>query len=191
LIVAVDTSILILLFDEKANGPKDPETGKPVDGCQARVRHLVDTLAKTKGSKIIIPTPSLGEFLVRSTPLAASLYISTLERLRGVRISPFSVRAAIEFAELQRAALSEGKRPKPGELQHRAKPKFDHQIVAIALAEKATVIYSDDEGLGRFAKRAGIKTIGVRQLPLPPVDAQGQLPLEPPEAVPVASSDDD
>jgi len=90
LIVAVDTSILILLFDEKANGPKDPETGKPVDGCQARVRHLVDTLAKTKGSKIIIPTPSLGEFLVRSTPLAASLYISTLERLRGVRISPFS-----------------------------------------------------------------------------------------------------
>ena len=145
MIVAFDTSMLILLFDEKAYGPKDPETGKPVDGCQARLRHLIETLTKTKGSQIIIPTPSLGEFLVRSTPLAASAYISTLERLRGVRISPFSVRAAIEFAELQRMVFAEGKRLNAGELAQRAKPKFDHQIVAIARVEKATVIYSDDE----------------------------------------------
>jgi hypothetical protein len=87
--------------------------------------------------------------------------------------------------------FAEGKRLNAGELAQRAKPKFDHQIVAIARVEKATVIYSDDEGLGRFAKRAGIKTIGVGQLPLPPIDAQGQLPLEPPEALPTASPDDE
>ncbi len=190
MIAAFDTSLLIFLFDEKARAPTDPETGLPVEDCQPRVKHLIDTIAKAKGS-IIIPTPSLGELLVRSTPLAASAIISTLQRLRGVKIAPFSIRAAIEFAVLQRLALSEGKRPKQGELQQRARPKFDHQIVAIARAEGATIIYSDDEGLGRFAKRVGITTIGLRALPLPPVDAQAQLPLMPPEPIPSLSADAD
>jgi predicted nucleic acid-binding protein len=189
-IAAFDASALILLLDEKANGPIDPRTGEPVQNCQGRFQHLVTKLSKTRGSRIIIPTPSLAEFLVRTTPLAAAAYISTLERLRGVRIAPFTVRAAIEFAELQREALDAEKRLKTSEKERRAKPKFDHQIVAIARVEGATVIYSEDVRLGKFAARAGMTMISVKDLPLPPVDAQGELPLEPP-ALSLPPSDED
>lgn len=53
--------------------------------------------------------------------------------------------------------------------------KFDHQIVAIARVENATVIYSDDNHLGRFARRHGIEVFGIASLPLPPEDRQGGL----------------
>jgi predicted nucleic acid-binding protein len=184
LIVAFDTSILILLLDEKAKAPKDPKTGAPVEDCRERLTLLVDTIAKAKGSRIIIPTPALAEFFVGVTPQGASVYHSMLSRIRSVTISPFSIRAAFEFAELQRQAIQEQKRLKPEERSRLARPKFDHQIVAIARAEGATKIYSDDDGLSRFATRAGIETIKVHELPLPPRDAQGTLPFESPTPTP-------
>jgi hypothetical protein len=52
------------------------------------------------------------------------------------------------------------------------KIKFDRQIVAIAKVCRATVIYSDDEDVGKIAARARIKVIGLADLPLPPEDAQ-------------------
>jgi hypothetical protein len=190
-IVAFDTSILILLFDKDAKAPLDPKTGEPVEGCEPRLLHLVAGVGKTKGAKIIIPTPTLAEFLVKATPEGAASYISKLTRIRGVKLVPFTVRAAIEFSELQRAALDEEKKLKPADRAKREKPKFDHQIVAIAKTEGATIIYSDDAGLGRFAKKAGIRVVGIAELPLPPTDAQGELFLEPPVPVPTESSDED
>jgi predicted nucleic acid-binding protein len=101
------------------------------------------------------------------------------------------VRAAIEFSDLQRAALDEEKKLKAADRAKREKPKFDHQIVAIAKAEGATTIYSDDAQFARFAKRAGIRVIGIAELPLPPTDAQGELFLEPPSPAPASTSDGD
>jgi hypothetical protein len=37
---------------------------------------------------------------------------------------------------------------------------------------RATVIYSDDEDVGKIAARARIEVIGLADLPLPPEDAQ-------------------
>jgi predicted nucleic acid-binding protein len=181
LIVAFDTSILILLFDKKARAPKDPKNGLPVADCQPRIEFLVSTLSRIKGAQIIVPTPTLAELFVYITPEAASTYLAMLGRIRGFKISPFSVRAAIEFAEIQREILNSQKL-RPEERARLSKPKFDHQIVAVAKVEGASIIYSDDERLGKFAKRLGIKTVGVAELPLPPAEAQASLPFEPPES---------
>ena len=181
---AFDATMLILLFDEKANAPLDPNTGKPVEGAQERVRYLINRIAKDRG-RILIPTPALGEFLVRTDPESVASYLSLLERARGLRIAPFGSRAAVEFSDMQRQLLRERGRPKLRDLETRAKAKFDQQIVAIARVEGVTTIYSDDEGLAGYARRFGLEVEGIADLKMPPArDLQQELPLEPPEATP-------
>lgn len=189
MISCFDASVLILLFDAKANAPIDPRTGKPVSDCQERVRYLLDRHAKTKGSRIVIPAPALAEFLVKTRPEKASEYISQLQRLKGCKIAPFAERAAIEFADLQRSSGGPGKRRAARDLDTRAKAKFDQQIVAIARAENASRIYSDDKGLAAYAKRIGIESIGIADLDLSPESKQGSLPLESLEAAPDRDED--
>ena len=174
--------MLILLFDENARAPLDPVSKEPVSDSQSRLIFLVASLSGIKSTKIVIPTPSIAELLVRVKPHAANDYLSQLHRIRGVKVAPFSERAAIEFAEIQRGMLAESKASKE-EGQRRSKPKFDQQIVAIAKTEGASRIYSDDLGLEKYAKRFEIETIKTFELPLPPIDPQGAPLLEPPEAI--------
>ncbi|WP_158808721.1 hypothetical protein [Beijerinckia sp. L45] len=178
--VALDASMLILLFDAHAKAPVDASTGVVVSHAQERLRHFLNTYSRPKGSQIIIPTPALSEFLVRAKPEHIPEYLGQLQRIRGCHIAPFSSRAAIELAEMLRALLSEGGRLRKLESETRAKAKFDQQIVAIAKVEGATTIYSDDVGLKNFAARFAIETIGIAQLPLSPDSARGSLTLEPP-----------
>jgi hypothetical protein len=85
---------------------------------------------------------------------------------------------------MQRQLLNIRGRLRKRELDTRAKAKFDQQIVAISRVENVTTIYSDDEGLAKFASHFGIKTIGIADLPLSldsADSAQGTLILDPPE----------
>ena len=180
--IALDANMLILLFDGQAPAPIDPATGQRVTYCQERLTHFVETQSRPKGARIIIPTPTLGEFLVKADPGKVGDYLSRLQRIRGCTVAPFSIRAAVEFAEMQRVMIGEQPRRKQkAETESRAKAKFDQQIVAIARAEGVGTIYSDDMGLGRFAARFGITRVGVADLALPPKSMQGELALEPPE----------
>ena len=181
--IALDANMLILLFDEAVSPPLDPSTGQPLTHCQERIRHFLNVFSKPKGAKIIIPTPALAEFLVKVKPNRAVDYINQIQRIRGCQLAPFTTRACIEFADIQRAALNERRRSRKDD-ESRAKAKFDQQIVAIAKAEGAASIYSNDDGLGRFAARFSIQRIGVAELPLPPESLQGVLALEPPESEP-------
>jgi hypothetical protein len=45
--------------------------------------------------------------------------------------------------------------------------KFDRQIVAISLVNGATVLYSDDDGVAKFAAGCGLKVKRVVDLPVP------------------------
>lgn len=188
MIASFDATMLILLFDKDASAPIDEATGKPVDHCQERLTFLLQTISKEKGSRLIFPVPALAEFFVRVEPEQAAEYASQVQRLRGSVVAPFDMRAAIEFAEMQKAVISErGRRVPKGFVESRAKAKFDQQIVAIAKANGATVMYTDDAGLGKYAKRFGIEAIGVSALPLSSDARQGVLPFEAPEAAPEAS----
>ena len=178
--IALDANMLILLFDGQASAPIDPVTCQPVTYCQERLIHFVELHSRTKGARIIIPTPALGEFLVKVDPAKVGDYLSRLQRIRGCTVAPFSIRATVEFAEMQRIVIGEQPRRKQkAETESRAKAKFDKQIIAIARSEGVATIYSDDLGLGRFAARFGITRIGVADLVLPPKSRQGEFALEP------------
>lgn len=161
------------MVDEQAKAPLDPATKKPVTDCQARVNHLIATLQQERAT-IIIPTPTLAEILVGAGQAMADWH-STLRRTKHARIVPFDERAAIEHAlrEAERKAARAAGVP-------RAKAKFDDQIIAIAVTERASVIYSDDPHIRNGAPK-GIKVIGIAELPLPPEAQQGQLPFEGPD----------
>lgn len=65
-----------------------------------------------------------------------------------------------------RAAINAGD-PRQGLRITKAAMKFDRQIVAIALVNGARVLYSDDDGVERFASSCGLATKRVTDLPVP------------------------
>lgn len=171
MIAVFDASVLIFLFEKDASGPLDPATGLPVARCYDRVNHLVETLTRDR-AKIIIPTPSLAEILVKARA-AGPEWLRLISENRYIRVSSFDLRAAVEFAAMQRERKLTG----ITSAEPRQKAKFDDQIVAIAKVEGADVIYSSDDGLAKSAPPA-IEVIGLTGLQLPPEDPQMQLRLD-------------
>lgn len=171
MIVAFDTSVLVYFFDEQANAPIDASTGAPVANCKERLDFLIATLQRDK-AKIIIPTPALGELLVKAQQ-AAPAWLAILHKSRHFRIAGFDEMAAVEFAATQAARVASGQKIEGAK---RPKAKFDDQIVAIATIEGVNVIYSDDADIRKLAG-SRFDVIGIADLPLPPIDPQGSLPL--------------
>lgn len=167
MIVAFDATVLVYLLDDKARPPIDLQTGKPVPYCAERVKALIEELQHDK-AKIVVPTPSLAEVLVKAQQ-AAPTWLAVLNASKHFRVAPFDERAAVEFAAMQankQAGRFAG--------QSRQKAKFDDQIVAIAAIEGAEVIYSDDVDIKKLAGDR-FKVLGIADLPLPEQQAQGSL----------------
>lgn len=111
--------------------------------------------------------------------LAMQGYLDRLNEYAAFKIAPFDQKAAIEAALALSDALKRG-----GHRVDAANPdatktkiKFDRQIVAIAKAEGAHTIYSDDRDVHSYAAIAGLKAIGTSDLDLPPEDPQQSLDL--------------
>ncbi|MGY4511361.1 hypothetical protein [Bradyrhizobium sp. USDA 3650] len=164
MIVAFDASILTFVIDENAAAPIDPTTGVAVTFCKERVQHLLDTLQQNN-SKIIIPTPSLGEVLVKAGAAAPKI-VAEFATSKHFKVADFDIRAAVEFATRQNA--------REKGIEKRTKAKFDDQILAIAIVENASVIFSDDKKLANAAP-FNVTVTGIAELELPPQKAQGNL----------------
>lgn len=165
MIVAIDASILIFLFERDANAPIDQITGEPLLRCYDRVNNLIAEL-QANSAKIVIPTPALAEILVNAGE-AGPEWLRIIEKSPHFVVSQFDKLAATEHA----ARMIERPRPIP---QGKRKAKFDDQIIAIARLAGAEVIYSDDGDIRKDAG-AGIRVIGTCDLPLPPENPQGNL----------------
>lgn len=170
--VVFDSALLLLVLDPRARPPLDLETGRPVDKAADRVEYLIKQLSADK-QKIIVPTPVLSEVLVHAGS-ATYKYLEILNNHATFRIAPFDQKAAIEAALAMRDALDRG-----GHRVDAAHPdatktkiKFDRQIVAVAKAEGAHTIYSDDEDVRNYGQRAGLTVVRTAQLDLPPEDPQ-------------------
>ena len=168
MIVAIDTTVLIYVFDQNANAPIDQSTGAPVTDCTQRVDYLIAELTKSNAT-LIVPTPVLAEVLVKAGS-AGQKWLQILEKNRNVRIAPFDTMAAVECSAMarQRAATT-------GNVA-REKAKFDEQIVAIGRVNGATRYLSDDSDIKKLVG-SSFNVEGILDLPLPPIDAQGSLPL--------------
>lgn len=141
---------------------------------RARLEHLLECAVKSK-QRIIIPTPALAEFLVK-TDEATTAWLSTLEKTAAVVVAPFDRAAAFECSMIDRAALGAGDK-KDGRTDPWQKIKLDRQIVAIAKANLVSLIVAEDQGVRSAANRVGIETKTIAELDLPPSAPQHSLPL--------------
>lgn len=160
--IIFDSSYLVVLLHPNPAPARDREN-KPVTQFKERVAYLTARM-DVSNEPIGLPTPAMAEVLVRSGA-ARARYMSVLGDTWKFQVLPFDSRAAIEAADLVAEIKSQNEK-----WETWAKVKFDIQIVSIAKAESATVIYSDDRDIERFARRLKIKVIRICDLPLPPVD---------------------
>ena len=176
--VVFDTSVLLLVLDPNARAPTDPDTGQPLDRAAARIEHLIDTLTKAN-EQIVIPTPVFSEVLVLAGQ-AAPKYIQHLNGPSVFRIAPFDQKAAIEAAIAHRDALDRGgiRIDTATPDATRTKIKFDRQIVAIAKAEGARMVYSDDADVVGYAIRSGLAASRTIDLDLPPESPQRSMDFD-------------
>lgn len=156
--VAFDANILIDLFNPRIKGDR-----------RAKLDGLLEQHARTR---IIIPTPSLTEYLVRAGKARDEL-LAKLSTSRSFSIEPFDQRAATECALLLADHWDAGKRKEVT----RTKFKFDWQIVSIALSRNVTRIYSDDADLHRISQTLALDVKGIDELPIPDSARQTKIPF--------------
>ena len=171
--IAFDTSYLPLLLGHPDPMPPTDPDGNPIDDLQGRMDMLVERV-EDAGETILIPQPAYSEFLVRADKDGPK-YTRLITRNPLYRFGDFELKAAIELASMRRKELSAMsknalKRETPAETK--SKVSFDRQIVAIAKANRAHTIYSNDKGVRNCAERHGLKAVPMWKLPRPVAKAQ-------------------
>lgn len=162
----------MLLTHPDAKSPADPQTGTPVTQVRERFALLEQDIQRS-GETILIPAPALAEVLVGLEDSGPAV-IERLSRSSRFKIAEFDTMAAVELAAMTREAIRAGDK-KAGSSSPWQKVKIDRQIIAIARSRGAKTIYSDDEGLAKFAASVGIQVVQTWSMPLPPLDPQQEM----------------
>lgn len=174
--ICIDTNFLGLVVHPKAKPPLDPN-GKSIDRLSDRIEYMVSEWQASKQT-VLIPTPVIAEFLVLAGT-EAQQYLEIINQSSYFEIVDFDLRAAVEVAQMQITSPRKGKnssRTLTSSLDSKAKVKFDRQIVGVAITRHVSAIYSDDDGVRRFANNCNLKCISSWELPLPPA-VQDSLPF--------------
>ena len=180
--VGADSTFLGLLLHPEAKPTDDPTTGKPTTRIPDRIEKLLVDLDAAR-ERIIVPTPSLCEFLILAGKDAPQ-YQGELHMLRAILVKPFDEIAATELVAMELLARGKGNKRSPAPQNTPwQKVKFDRQIVAVCKVHGVHTIYSDDGNLKAFAEDSGIKVVGCWELPLPPsnmplLDTTTEPPIE-------------
>jgi len=171
--VVFDNSIFCLVLHP------DAKPRQAVHRAKDRIDYLMETL-RDDNEQISLPTPAFAEFLVLAGQDAPQ-YISVIRDNSVFRIDPLDERAAIELADMEIEQRRKGNKRGSATDAEWQKVKFDRQIVAIAKANGARAIYSDDPHIAKHGEDCGIKVIALADLPTPSaVQAElGLVAIEP------------
>lgn len=161
LYVALDCNALVCL------------TGPDCDD-KVKLEHLLQQLDRRKG-KAIIPTPAIAEYLVYADAGGLN-FIEAIQKRASVQVADFNLAAAFEAANMDAAAIGRGDK-RDGSGDNWQKVKYDRQIVAIAKANGAKLIVSNDAGIRANAARVGLKAASLDELDLPDSARQHKLPI--------------
>ena len=161
--VAFDNTILSLLIFPDAD-LRHGSDAQEVEYARERVLGLVKELEDAR-EQVVIPAPALSELLV-TDGVDVQDVLTKLRSSSFLRIESFDERAAVELVMRLREARKAGDQ-REGLPITKTAMKFDRQIVAIALVNGANVLYSDDEGVAKFAASCGLDVKRVIDLPVP------------------------
>ncbi|WP_115540048.1 hypothetical protein [Xanthomonas campestris] len=153
-------------------------TGADCDD-KTRLVHLFESIDKRKG-QAIIPTPALAEYLI-GVDRAGLEFVQAFDRRAAIRFADFDIAAAFEAAQMHAAALGRGDK-RDGASDVWQKVKYDTQIVAIAKANGARLMISNDGGVRACAARINLKVMRADELPFPDAARQHALQMEGGEA---------
>lgn len=173
MIVVFDTTTLLVAIapPEKV---KVAIRGAPILDARKRIDHLIDTLDRQE-AKVLIPTPALSEALSQMEPQRAEAIVKRLDALSVFKVASFDAPAALEAASMTFSARKAGDK-KGGAVGGWQKVKVDRQIVAIAKVHGAEAIYSNDDDIRALAPAAGLRLVGIEELPLPPASIAPPTP---------------
>ena len=170
MLAVFDAGMLSILIHPEATIPDDPSTGMPLTQAKERIAYLVNRLEEQRAT-IIIPTPALAEFLFVVDETGAT-YLRILHTYASFDIREFDEKAAIECAESQRKAFAKGDKKSGGTGTYQ-KSKVDRQIISVAKALQADVIYTTDDDVVRMVRTiGGLQVVAVWDLPLPTPDEE-------------------
>jgi hypothetical protein len=161
--VAFDTTILSLLIYSDAD-LRQGISGQKVEYARERVLGLVQEIEDAR-EQVAVPAPALSELLV-TDGVDVQDVLTTLRGSSFIRIESFDERAAVELAVRLREARKAGDQ-REGLPITKTAMKFDRQIVAIALVSGSSILYSDDDGVAKFAAACGLAVKRVIDLPVP------------------------
>lgn len=162
--VVFDASVLIDLFNPRLVGSR---------------RQRIDILMEELGTeKILIPAPAYIEFLTRADG-ARQQYHARIECSNQFRVEPLSIRASVECAILLQDVFTGTQKRNIT----KTKLKFDWMIVAVAKTINPRCVYACDEDIIKGCKHAGLTSIHIDSIPIPPPSPQTELfKPEPPAA---------
>jgi predicted nucleic acid-binding protein len=164
--IVVDTNFLILLID--------PDSTQNTNRRADRVRHFIETLAKSK-EEIMIPAPSLAE-LVAGRAERVEEISETVKNLKNFSVQEFDTVIAIQTGEL--ISFAHSRIPSNNRLPGwRVAMKYDAMIAAMALVRGARALCTTDMGLTKYLEGSSVKVIDVDDLPLPSEDTQSSLAI--------------
>ncbi len=110
---------------------------------------LIETLVSSKAT-IIIPAPSLAEFLVKVPSVDIEEYLSLLRKY--YKVMPFDHSAAVIAAKIKTEKLAVIDRENETmSAEHKRNMTVDIQILAVSIACRVDVLYTQD---ARFYKQA-------------------------------------
>lgn len=177
--VIFDSNFALTLIHEIKEGPKDPQTSKPLTYFQERVVGLFNDLQEA-GELIGIPAPVLAEIGIKSGRKTVDI-IKEFSNSSRFMFLPFDARAAFECIEIARLADANGnKRFDAWPESAYQKIKIDRQIYAIAKVYAATCVYTTDKDLSKICSTHGIRTVSIFDLRIPDKDQQMPLSLPSP-----------
>lgn len=174
--VVFDTTALLLFVYPLKPPPIDPLTGNDLTRCHDRIEYLVKSLSDRR-IKVGLPTPVIAEYLI-GAGLNKQAFFAQFQSNSAFLPLPFDEKAAIELALITE--------PNVRTEDTKAKVRFDRQVVAIAKANGATALYTDDKNQAAFARANGQTVIMIHDIPLPPPET---APLPFPEEPPSDGSD--
>lgn len=153
LLVAFDTTFLSLALNEMTD--INPENVDDV----GKVRSLVGSISK-KGGRILIPAPSLAEFLAIAPDIKR--VAEKLEEYSVYEIIPFDEVCAMQLGRKMREIRESKSKKDSGE--NWQKVKFDYQIAVTAEAYGVDVFYTNDKKLCNFVIEFGMRCMRIENL---------------------------